>query len=168
MANAHLLAAPPPCGPATHLEVAHQRLGVRQKGVDGRVPGADLQPVLLRERPNPRLGFWADLEVVLDYDRVTVEDEAAARRVGFHISQQVDHHAHETRSEALEGQVPLAVPVRMADDNAQTRWFCSAHAASVVSYAQNRKSVPISSRPYFSTSRTGAVRQLARANHQRR
>ena len=59
--------------------------------------------------------FGADRQVVLDDDRLAVQQEAE-RGVGLGQRQQVIPEIDQPGSERLEGRVPLAVPVGVGND----------------------------------------------------
>jgi hypothetical protein len=97
-------------------QVADVGLAGRQQGVGLDVPGSD-RDASLRAAPSelvPAAG--PDLEVVLQHDGLAIEQEAVARVLGAQVEDAIDQ-VDQTRAEVLEGPVPLAVPVGMADEN---------------------------------------------------
>jgi hypothetical protein len=107
---AELLAAP-----KSLLQVADDRLARDEELVHQHLPGADREPPLLDEPPDPRLSLGPDLEVVVEGRELAVEGEAVAL-VGVHQVEQPIDQTDELQPEALEGEVPLPVPVRVGDD----------------------------------------------------
>jgi hypothetical protein len=57
---------------------------------------------------------WPQREIVLDRDRLSVEQEAVLRIARAEIEQCVDR-IDQPRAKRLEGPIPLAVPVGVAD-----------------------------------------------------
>ncbi len=107
---AELVAAPEPL-----LEVADDRLAGDEELVHEHLPGADREPSLLDEPLDPPLGFGPDLQVVVDCRELAVEGEAVALVCLHEVEQAVDE-PDEPQAEALEREIPLAVPVRVRDD----------------------------------------------------
>jgi hypothetical protein len=106
-------AAPDRLGDAPpHQQVADERLAGRQQGIGLHVPGADGQP------PGPHHSFELvtttrpHREVVLDHDRLPVEQERPTRIDREQVEHAVDG-VDQPRPERLERPVPLAVPVRV-------------------------------------------------------
>ena len=96
------------------LEVPPDRLAGDEELVHQHLPRPDRQPTLLDERAQPLLVLGPDLEVVVDGLQLAVEreDEPLVR---LHQLEHVVDQPHELQAEALERQVPLAVPVRVGD-----------------------------------------------------
>ena len=78
-------------------------------GPDLHAPGGD-------EAGQPCLGLGPHLEVVVDHDRLAVEQEALVGRVGLQEVEQVVDEVDELDPVGLERRVPLPVPVRVGDD----------------------------------------------------
>jgi hypothetical protein len=96
-------------------QVADQRLAADQELVGERVPGADLDLSGLNGAVNALAVLGADRQVVLDNDRLAVEEEPEGR-VGLGQGQQVIPQIDQPGPEPLEWRVPLAVPVRVGND----------------------------------------------------
>ena len=96
------------------LEVPPDRLAGDEELVHQHLPRPDREPTLLDERAQPLLVLRTDLEVVVDGLELAVEreDEPLVR---LHQLEHVVDQPHELQPEALERQVPLAVPVRVGD-----------------------------------------------------
>ena len=60
--------------------------------------------------------LWPHVDVVLEHDRLPVERERREGRVALERVQDAVDDRAETQPEELEGQVPLAIPVRVWDD----------------------------------------------------
>ena len=102
--------------PAAEQEVADERLAADEDLVRQDVRRADLEAPGREQRPQPSLVLRPHLDVVLEHDRLPVERERREGRVALErVEHAVDDRA-EPQPEELEGQVPLAVPVRVRDD----------------------------------------------------
>ena len=97
-------------------EVANQRLGSGQEFVGHDVGRAHRQPAGSSQRAQTRYEIRPQLGDVLEDDRLPVEREMADPRVALHHLDHFRDHAHEAHSELLEGQIPLAIPVRVRHD----------------------------------------------------
>ena len=96
------------------LEVPPDRLAGDEELVHQHLPRPDREPTLLDERTQPLLVLGPDLEVVVDRLQLAVEreDEPLVR---LHQLEHVVDQPDQLQAEALERQVPLAVPVRVGD-----------------------------------------------------
>ena len=99
---------------ATGEQVAHERLAARNQLVGEHVPRTRLEPPLAEQRRELGRALGADGEVVLEDDRLSVEEKALAR--GRRIVEQLVDERDEPLPEALRGVIPLAIPVRVRDD----------------------------------------------------
>src|SRR5215211_3465850 len=97
------------------LEVAEDRLAGDEELVHQHLPRADREPALLDEATDPRLGLGPNLKVVVERRHLPVEREPVAL-VGFHQVEQAVDEPDELQPEALEGEVPLPVPVGMRNE----------------------------------------------------
>ncbi len=119
-----------------HQQVAHERLTADQQLVGEHVARADLEAVGGQQRPEPRLLLGASVEVVLEHDRLAVQRECGELRIGLeHVDHLVDHR-REPELELLEGQIPLAVPMRMGHDEEAVRAHRGDCHASDVAYSR--------------------------------
>ena len=82
------------------------------------------------------------LQVVLQRHRLPVEHEVPVLGVRVQQVQQRVHHPHQPRAELLERLVPLAVPVRVRDDDE-----CAVHAANQIGFPIAQTTSPRSGRP---------------------
>ena len=98
------------------LQVAHERLRRHHELVHEDRPRADLHAPGGDEAGQPFLGLGPHLEVVVDHDRLAVEQEALVGRVGLEEVEQVVDEVDELDPVGLERRVPLPVPVRVGDD----------------------------------------------------
>ena len=98
-------------------QVADVRLAADEELVRQHVAGAGEQAPVAHEPLDVGAALRADLEVVVQRHRLAVEDEVAVVRVAVEEVEEGVHHADEARAEGLEGQVPLAVPVGVGDDD---------------------------------------------------
>ena len=97
------------------FEVADDRLARDEELVDEREPRADYQAALIDERSDPQCCLRPDLEVVVDDAELAVEGEDVPRVVLEQVEQAVDE-PDELQPKALEGEVPLPVPVGVRDE----------------------------------------------------
>ena len=105
-----------PADAAAEQEVADERLAADEDLVGQDVRRADLEAPVVEQRLQASLVLRPHLEVVLEHDRLPVERERRERGVAFErVEDAVDDRA-ETQPEDLEGEVPLAIPVRVRDD----------------------------------------------------
>ena len=109
--RSELLADPPPLE-----EVPDVGLAAGKQGVRLHVPGADRQTTGAAGGRQPLGLAGSDRQVVLDHDGLAVEHEAPARVGVDQVEHPVDR-VHEPRPEGLEGPIPLAIPVRVRDDD---------------------------------------------------
>ena len=103
--------------PMAPQQVTHQRLAGGQELVRDDVPGPDGQPPLPRQALDRLAPVGAHLQVVLDEEGVAVQQEVAVVRVALQDLQQQVEEADQAGAVALVGQVPLAVPVRVGDED---------------------------------------------------
>src|SRR5712692_8690274 len=89
------------------------------------VPRTDEKALGPDQRFDPRPILRALLEMVFDCDRLSVERERAERRLALEQVEQPGDHRYEPRAIALEALLPLAIPVRMRNDE-----DAPAHAAA--------------------------------------
>src|SRR5581483_1987852 len=116
VAGARRLDAETAADAAAEKEVADERLAADEDLVREDVPRARLEPSGGEERAQAPRILRADVHVVLEHDRLAVERERAERRVGLErVEHGVDDGA-ESQPEHLERHVPLAVPVRVGND----------------------------------------------------
>src|ERR1700733_13884910 len=102
-------------------QVAHERLAAHEQLVGEHVAWADLESAAREQRAQPSLVLGSHLDVVLEHDRLAVERERGEGRILLeHLEDLVDHGA-ESELELLEREVPLAVPVRVGNDEAASR-----------------------------------------------
>ena len=97
------------------FEVADDRLARDEELVDEREPRADYQAALSDERSDPRRCLRPNLEVVVDDAELAVEGEDVPRVVLEQVEQAIDE-PDELQPKALEGEVPLPVPVGVRDE----------------------------------------------------
>ena len=108
--TAQLLAASQPA-----LQVPEDRLAGDEELVDERLPRPDRHPALFDQPPDALLVLRPHLEVVVDGRELPVEREHEVRL----RLQQVEHAVDEPdqlQPKALEGEVPLPVPVGVRDE----------------------------------------------------
>ena len=97
------------------LEIPHDRLAADEELVDERLPRPDREPPVADKTADPFLGLRSNLEVVVDRCQLSVEREAHAlvgREQFEHFVDDIDQRD----SKRLERPVPLAVPVRVRDE----------------------------------------------------
>jgi hypothetical protein len=98
-------------------EIAHQRLAARERFIGDDVPGPGGQAAFAHVALDQRATVGAHLEVVLDQDGVAVEHEVAVLRIASEDVEEQIEEADEARAVALVGEVPLAIPVRVGDED---------------------------------------------------
>ena len=116
VAGAARLDPEPPADAAAEQEVADERLGSHEDLVREDVRRAGLETAGVEQRLQPSRVLRPHLGVVLEHDRLPVERERREGRVAFERVQDAVDDRAETQPEELEGQVPLAIPVRVWDD----------------------------------------------------
>ena len=99
------------------LEVAHPGLAADEELVGEHVVGADEQTARLHQPLDVGATLRAHLQVVVQSDGLPVQDEVAVFRVAVQQVEELVQHAHQAYPEPLERPVPLAVPVRVGDDD---------------------------------------------------
>src|SRR5439155_6320516 len=112
----------------------------REQRVGLDVPRSDRETPRAARRLEVGAASGTDLQVVLEHDRLPVEQEAESGVVGDELEDAVDE-IDETRAKGLVRPVPLAVPVRVRDEDAlhvraaiyQTAVDASNHGAPRVS-----------------------------------
>ena len=116
---------------AAEQEVADERLAPDEDLVGQDVRRAGLEAACVEQRLQPSLVLRPHLDVVLEHDRLPVERERREGRVAFERVQDAVDDRAETQPEELEGQVPLAIPVRVRDDEvAESRDTAAATAGA--------------------------------------
>ena len=105
-----------PADAAAEQEVADERLASHEDLVRQDVRRAGLEPAGVEQRLQPSRVLRPHLDVVLEHDRLPVERERREGRVAFERVQDAVDDRAETQPEDLERQVPLAIPVRVRDD----------------------------------------------------
>ena len=98
-------------------QVPHERLTAGQRHVWDFVPGPDSEPTVLDDALDLGAAVRTDVQVVLDQDRVAVQQEVFVLGVAIEDLQQQVEEADEARAVALVRKVPLAVPVRVGDED---------------------------------------------------
>ena len=150
VAGAARLDAEPPADAAAEQEVADERLAADEDLVRQDVRRADLEAPGLEQRAQPALVLRPHLDVVLEHDRLPVERERGEGRVALErVEDAVDDRA-EPQPERLERQVPLAVPVRVRDDEVTKVRHLGHRARSLLTSADTIDAC--ASRPSSSTS----------------
>jgi len=87
-----------------------QRVGLHVPRSDGNASGA----ARIAQRGAP---LGTDFEIVFEHDRLPVEQKVKARISLDELQHAVDH-VDEPRTERLECAVPLAIPMRVRNDDA--------------------------------------------------
>ncbi len=98
-------------------QVADVGLAADEELVRQHVAGPGEQPPVAHEALDVGAALRADLEVVVERHGLAVEDEVAVVGVAVEEVEEGVHHADEAGAEGLEGEVPLAVPVGVGDDD---------------------------------------------------
>ena len=95
-------------------EVSYERFAARNQLIREHVPRSSLETAEAKELADLRRALGAHFQVVVDDDRLSIEQEAlvATRRTVEQIVDQGD----KTLLKPLERMVPLSVPVRVRDD----------------------------------------------------
>ncbi len=98
-------------------QVADVRLTADQELVRKHVVGAGEEAAFAHQPLDGRPAVGPHLQVVVDRDGLAVHHEVPVLRVAVKKVEQRVHHADEADAELLERCVPLAVPVRVGDDD---------------------------------------------------
>ncbi len=105
-----------PADAPAEQQVADERLSADEQLVGEHIPGANLESSGREQRAQALLALGAELEIILQDDRLPVQREGAKRLVALeHLEDPVDHRS-EAQAEDLERHVPLAVPVGVRYD----------------------------------------------------
>jgi hypothetical protein len=97
------------------LEVAEDGLARDEELVHEHEPWADRQPAFFHESPDAWLGLGPHLQVVVERRQLAVEREPVPLVLLHQVEQPVDQ-PDELQAEALEGEVPLPVPVGVRNE----------------------------------------------------
>jgi len=97
------------------LQVPEDRLARDEELVDERLPRPDRHPALFDQAPDALLVLRAHLQVVVDRRELPVEREDEVRLRLQQVEHAVDE-PDELQPKALEGEVPLPVPVGVRDE----------------------------------------------------
>ena len=98
------------------FEVAHDVLARAQELVEQDLPRPDRQPPGLDQRGDAVAVLRPDLQVVVHAGQLPVEGEVVVG-LALHRVEHLVEQRHQPQPEALEGLVPLPVPVRVRDDD---------------------------------------------------
>ena len=101
---------------AADEKVPDQRLSRRRQFVGKNVPGSGLQPPRRNKLGNTHALLRSDAQIVLEQDRLPVEEKRWNAVFGFEEVEQVIHHRDEPRGERGGREVPLPVPVRVGNE----------------------------------------------------
>jgi len=101
------------------------RFARRQQGVRLHIPRADRDAPAGTQLAQRVRTCGPDLEVVLEYDGLPIEQEAVARISLTELENAIDE-VDEPRPEVLEGPVPLAIPMAVRHEDAfHGRHYCT-------------------------------------------
>jgi len=125
--NGRRFTAHAPNRSAPRKQISHERLAARYELVRQHVPRACLQTPVAQERRQFRGTLGPHGQIILQHDRLTIEQEALARR-GWMIQQFV-HQWNKPLAESFSNVIPLAIPVGVRDD-VNLEWMLG-HSAGV-------------------------------------
>jgi hypothetical protein len=97
-------------------EIADDRLAADEKFVGHDVPRPDQDAAGGDRVAKPRLLLGANLEVILEHDRLSVEMEILVIRILVEQVEQAIDEGDQPHPELLEREVPLAIPMGVRDD----------------------------------------------------
>jgi hypothetical protein len=97
-------------------QVPDERLSADEQLIRQDVPRPGLEASRGEEHAQTRRMLRANVEVVLEHDCLAVERERGERTVALQNVEDAVDDRTEAQPELLERQVPLAVPVRVRDD----------------------------------------------------
>ena len=120
VAHVHRLTEVGGAGPS-HLQVPHQRLAADEELVHQDLPWTDGEPPAGDMPLQPFRLLGADLEVVVDRRQLSVEREGEVGIRLEHLEDAVDE-VDQLHPEALEGPIPLAIPMRVRDEVDDGLW----------------------------------------------
>src|SRR5205085_11834255 len=95
-------------------QIAHESFPAGNQLVGEDEPGTGLDPPALERVGKIRHALRPYFEIILQHDRLTVEQKARAARRRV-IEQLVDER-DKSLPESFGGMVPLAIPMRVGDD----------------------------------------------------
>ena len=98
-------------------QVADQGLARHQPLVGQHEPGPDQQAAVAHQLRDALARARTHLEVVREHDRLTVEREVSEAGVALEQVEDAVEQVHEANPERLVRQVPLAVPVRVRNED---------------------------------------------------
>ena len=107
-------AAQPSHRVAAHEQVADERFSAGDEFVGEDIPGSGLDTPITQECGKLRRPLRPNTQVVVEENRLPVEQKALARHRG--VIQQFVHEPNETLAKAFGRMVPLAIPVRVRND----------------------------------------------------
>ena len=96
-------------------EVAHQGFAGGNELVGEYVPGTHLQPPLRHQPAHDLEAVGADSEVILQQDRLAIEQEASEAGLRFETGDEVVESRYEPSDKCGAWQVPLAIPMGVGD-----------------------------------------------------
>ncbi len=100
---------------AAQKEIPYGRLRAHEKLIGEDVPWPDRDRAVGDAPGQPVPVIGRHFEEVLDDDRLAVQQEVAERTLAVERVQHELHRLDEMHAELVEGQIPLAVPVRVRD-----------------------------------------------------
>ena len=109
---------------AADEEVAHQRLARGDLLVGQHIPGPDLEPPGSHQSAHQRLAIRPYREVVLEQNRLPVQEEGLEGRISLESFEQVVEQSDQSDTKGRLREIPLPVPVRMEDQVEDERCGC--------------------------------------------
>ena len=99
----------------TRQEVSHQGFAGGNELIGQNVPGTDLQATVSHQLPDGIGSFRADSQVVLEQNRLAIEEKTSEAGVRLETGDQVVDGGNQPRDERGARQIPLAIPVRVGE-----------------------------------------------------
>ncbi len=97
-------------------QVANMRFGTHEEHIGQDMPGTDQNAPIADMFPQRIFRFGPHEQVIVKCDRLPVEHEVFVIAISGKNVEQAVHKVNKFKAELLEGAIPLAVPVSMADD----------------------------------------------------
>jgi len=97
-------------------QVTHKRFRGDEKFIRQDVPGTDEDALFLDVLLQAGQVCHAHLQVIFEYDRLSIQHEMQVIRVRIQDNQEIIHEVDELQAELLEGLIPFAIPMGMGNN----------------------------------------------------
>jgi len=106
-------------------QIAHDRFRRNQEFIGKDIPGTDQDAFFLDILLQARQVCHADLQIILEDDRLPVQHKMQILRVLVQDGQEFVHEVNQLQAELLEGLIPFAVPVGVRNNMQRLHNFSS-------------------------------------------